>query len=481
MAGLMSRGAILTFSRLSNFAIHLFSPLLLVRVLDVASYGQYQEFMIYAALLTTLCTFSLDSSLLYFLSRSPERERQIVSQTSAITLVLSIFTIGLLLLARPVAVRFLTFDFIIPLAAYVFVFVNLNWLESYWIAKRRPHAVLVYTVSRLIVRLGVLLTVAYLTKNVESILWSLVVVEGLRVAIVLAYFLRKNMFLFELDRSTIREQVGFAFPIGASAFVQNASRSVGKIVVSGSLGPTALAYYVTGSYLQPVVRVARSGIEDAIYPELVRAHGQPRGAVRLWQRVNVLNCVMFFPAFVLLIVYSRELVGLLFTAEYLPAVPVFNVYALFLLRRCFNTDVLLRTSGRSGFMLWGTIGALVCNTLLILALGKSIGLVGPAVAFIAAEVLLEAYYLFSARRHLGLGLSELIDWRSIAKVAGSCVAGLPVLIAFSWLRAPELIVMVIASILYFALVLFIAFRPGVSDVGKVVDFVLSRFRKLKLG
>ena len=104
MAGLMSRGAILTFSRLSNFAIHLFSPLLLVRVLDVASYGQYQEFMIYAALLTTLCTFSLDSSLLYFLSRFPERERQIVSQTSAITLVLSIFTIGLLLLARPVAV-----------------------------------------------------------------------------------------------------------------------------------------------------------------------------------------------------------------------------------------------------------------------------------------------------------------------------------------------------------------------------------------
>jgi len=292
--------------------------------------------------------------------------------------------------------------------------------------------------------------------------------------------LRKDTFVFEFSKSAIREQVSFAFPIGAAAFVQNASRSVGKVVVSSALGPAALAYYVTGSYLQPVVRVARSGIEDAIYPELVRAHGEPRGAVRLWQRVNILNCVMFFPAFVLLVVYSKELVGLLFTTDYLPAVPVFNVYAVFLLRRCFNTDVLLRTSGRTGFMFWGTVGALVSNSLLIVAFGKSIGLVGPAIAFIVAEVMLEVYYLFTARRYLGLRLSELIDWKSILIVAGSCVAASPVLIAFSWLPAPPLVVMIAASTCYFPLVLFIAFRLGVSDVGKVVEFVLSRSKKLRL-
>jgi O-antigen/teichoic acid export membrane protein len=481
MSNLISRGAILTFSRLSNFAIHLFSPLLLVRVLDVASYGQYQEFMIYAALLTTLCTFSIDSSLLYFLSRFPDRERELISQTTAITLVMSTTCLGLLLLTKPVLIRFLSFDFVVPLSAYVFAFVNLNWIESYWIAKRRPRVVLSYTISRLIARLGTLLSVAYITRDVQAILWSLVVVEGLRLVVVLGYFLKRNSFVYEFSKGSIREQLKFAFPIGASAFIQNGSRSVGKIFVSSALGPAALAFYVTGSYLQPVVRVARSGIEDAIYPELVQAHGQPGGAVRLWQRVNVLNCVMFFPAFVLLVTYSEQVVTLLFTSEYLPAVPVFNIFALFLLRRCFNADVLLRTSGRTGFMLWGTMGALVCNSLLIVALANTIGLVGPAIAFIAAEVLLELYYLYSAHRHLGLGISELIDWKNILKVAVSCVIALPVLLLFSYLDLPGFIEMLSASVLYLALSFVIAYRLGVSDVGKVAQYFLAQYKKLKFG
>jgi hypothetical protein len=59
MPGLISRAAVLTFSRVSNFAIQLFSPLLLVRLLEVSSYGEYQEFMIYAMLLVTVCSFAI--------------------------------------------------------------------------------------------------------------------------------------------------------------------------------------------------------------------------------------------------------------------------------------------------------------------------------------------------------------------------------------------------------------------------------------
>jgi O-antigen/teichoic acid export membrane protein len=142
MSALLGRTAILTLSRVSNFAIHLFSPLLLVRILDVASYGQYQEFMIYATLLTVLCAFAIDSSLTYFLPRFPERERSFVSQTSGLTLAMSSVCLSGLLLAKPVVLQLASFDFVLPLAVYVFLFVNLNWVEYYWIAKRKPQIVL---------------------------------------------------------------------------------------------------------------------------------------------------------------------------------------------------------------------------------------------------------------------------------------------------------------------------------------------------
>jgi O-antigen/teichoic acid export membrane protein len=474
MPGLISRAAVLTFSRVSNFAIQLFSPLLLVRLLEVSSYGEYQEFMIYAMLLVTVCSFAIDSSLTYFLPRFPERERALLTQTSMLTLVITLLVLPLLLLAKPLFLKFASFDFLAPLAAYVFFFVNLNWLEYFWIAKRQTHIVLYYTAVRLLVRFGVLLAVAYITRNVSMILWSLVAVEALRVLVTFVYFSRRRTFTSDIRRTEIEEQLRFATPIGSAALVQSASRSVGKIFISSTLGPAALAYYAAGSYLQPVVRVLRKGVEDAVYPELVRARTEPGAALRLWQRVNVLNCVLSFPIFVLLTYYAEPIVRALFTEAYLPAVPIFMIYAVFLLRRCFNTDVLLRTTGQSGFMLSGALGALGLNVLLIAAFSQSLGLVGPAVALIVAEICQELYYAHRARRMLGLRIADLADWRGIGRVAVSCLAASPILVAGHLLPGPALMRTAVTALIFFVLVLFIAYRLGVGDVGRVATFVWRR-------
>lgn len=474
MSRLMSRTAILTISRLSNFAIHVISPLLLVRILDVGGFGQYQEFVIYAMLLVALCTFGVDSSLTYFLPRYPERERKIVSQTTVVNLVTSTVCLLALFLAKPLVLKIASYDFVAPLIAYVFFFVNFNWLEYYWIGKRQPRKVLWYSALRMIVRVTVVLVAAYLTHDVLTIVWSMAAVELIRVLLVSVYLVRERIFIGGIRRMEVVEQLRFAVPIGASAFVQQFGRNLGKLVISSTLGPAGLAYFAIGSYLQPIVRVTRSGIEDSIYPELVRAHGDPGGPLRLWQRVNVLYCVLFFPAFVLLVHYAEVIITTLFTANYLPAVPVFQVFALFLIRRCFNTDVLLRTTGRTGFMLWGAMGALALNVTLIMLLSRYFGLIAPAIAFITAEIALEVYFGLRARRLMKLTVAELVDWSSILRIAASCFLALPILIAFNMLRGPGLPLVAVASMLYFATVLLLAYRFGVADVGRVVGYVWSK-------
>jgi O-antigen/teichoic acid export membrane protein len=481
MSDLILRGAVLTVSRLSNFAVQLLSPVLLVRILDVAAYGQYQEFTIYAVLLTGLCTFAVDSSLTYFLPRFPEREPSFVLQTTLITLAISSLSVSILMLGKPLVLKLTTYDFILPLAAYVFFFVNLGWLEYYWVATRQPHKVLYYSAVRLILRVVVLLLVAYLTRDVLTIVWSLAIFEALRVLWAFAYSARRGMYRGELGWPGIVEQLKFAAPIGAAALMQNAGRNIGKIFISSALGPVALAYYAIGSYLIPIIRVMRSGITDAIYPELVAAHDQRGAAVRLWQRVNVLNCVMFFPAYVVLVFYAEEIISALFTKAYLPAVPIFCVFALFLLRRCFNTDVVLRTTGRTGFMLWGTAGSLVLNICLIVLLSKTLGLIGPAIAFLVAEVALEIFYGSRMARTLGLSFRDLADWLSIARIGASCVIGFPILIGFEFVPGFEIARAVIAGILYFSVVLLLAYRFGVTDIGRVAGFLWSRFHRSSIG
>ncbi len=474
MSRLMSRTAVLTISRLSNFAIHVISPLLLVRILDVADFGQYQEFVIYAMLLVALCTFAVDSSLTYFLPRYPERERELVSQTTALNLITSTVCLSALLLAKPFVLKIASYDFVAPLAAYVFFLVNFNWLEYYWIAKRQPRKVLWYSGVRMIVRVTVVLGAAYLTQDVLKIVWSMAAVEVIRVVLVSIYLVRQNVFKWRIRRTDVVEQLGFAAPIGASAFVQQFGRNLGKLVISSTLGPAGLAYFAIGSYLQPIVRVTRSGIEDSIYPELVRAHREPGGPLRLWQRVNVLYCVLFFPTFVLLVHNAEVIIATLFTTAYLPAVPVFQVFALFLIRRCFNTDVLLRTTGRTGFMLWGALGALALNVTMIVLLSPHFGLIAPAFAFIAAEIALEVYFGQRARQLMKLRVADLVDWSSILRIAASCFVSLPILIAFNMIPGPRIALVAVASILYFATVLLLAYRFGVADVGRVVGYVWSK-------
>ena len=93
--------------------------------------------MIYATLFISICGFGIDASLTYFLPRYPDQEREFVSQNSALILVFSSACMALLIFARQPFLEIASYDFVFPLAAYVFCFVNLNWLEYYWIAKRR--------------------------------------------------------------------------------------------------------------------------------------------------------------------------------------------------------------------------------------------------------------------------------------------------------------------------------------------------------
>lgn len=470
---MISRSAVLTVSRLSNFAIQLFSPLLLVRILDIADYGQYQEFMIHAMLLATLCTFSIDSSITYFIPRFPEQERAFVTQASILILAISSVFIGILLLLKPLYLKFTTYDFVMPLACYVLFFTNLSWLENYWIVKRKTGLVFYYSALRVILRISVLLIVAYTTRDVFAIIWSIVVVEGCRVLLVFVYFSTKGMFRTEWQWSAVIAQLKFSLPVGISAVIQSMGRNVGKLFISMTLGTTVLAYYMVGSYLQPIIRELVSGMRDAVYPELVRSRDKPVGSLRLWQRANIICCGIFFPAFVLIQFYATEIVTILFTVEYLAAVPVFKVLAFLLICRCFNADVLLRSTGKTGFMIWGSVGALSFNITLILLLSKSFGMIGPAVALVAAEVMLEVYNMQRVRHALKIGIADFADWRNILRVAISCGLSFPILIGFSLIPGPELFRMAAASILYLTVCFLLAYRLGVADIGRVACFALS--------
>jgi O-antigen/teichoic acid export membrane protein len=177
MPSLLKSTAILAFARTTNFALVVFSPILLVRILDPTSFGQYREFIVYAMLITGIASFNIKSNLLYFIPREPAYTKEYVSHTTLMTFVASVAACLLLYLFRDVLQANTSLNFVLPLIIYVFLFLNLDFLETYWIAKRNPDYVMYFSISRTVVRLGTVVGTAFLTKSVTAMVYALCAVE----------------------------------------------------------------------------------------------------------------------------------------------------------------------------------------------------------------------------------------------------------------------------------------------------------------
>ena len=84
----------------------------------------------------------------------------------------------------------LVHGYLVPLAAYTMVSVNLDFWEHFWLANRRAQPVLIYSAARLALRVVVVVSTAMLTHDFHVVIWALVALEGVRfaaAAIAMAY------------------------------------------------------------------------------------------------------------------------------------------------------------------------------------------------------------------------------------------------------------------------------------------------------
>ena len=93
MSGLGNRTAILTLSRLASYGLQLISPIFLVRLLTVADFGRYREFLLYAAILQAFAQFSINDSLLYCVPANPHSPWRLARQTALLTLCSSVLVV----------------------------------------------------------------------------------------------------------------------------------------------------------------------------------------------------------------------------------------------------------------------------------------------------------------------------------------------------------------------------------------------------
>lgn len=441
MSSLKKRGLILTFSRASNQAVMLFSPLLLVRILDVEQYGQYREFMLYALVLNALIGLAASRSLLYFIPLYPERTRRYISQ--ALLFTLSLTTVGCLLVwAAGGLIRANTsYDFVAPLILYLFCFLNLDHLEFYWLAKKNSAAVLYYSTGRLVLRLLVVVVAAWLTRDALSIAYAVTVFEAFRMLFVLFFSWHKKMFTRDITWASCKEQMAYFLPLGGSNILYVINENLSRLFVSSHLGAVALSLYTIGAYAMPFRSVLRSSVGDVVFTDMVEKSQakDPQDRLRLWQHSTLLLCLLLFPIGTTMIIYSDLIVRTLFTAQYAAAAPLFAIYALALIRESFDLTLPVRSAGKTHYFLLTNLIGLALNAALLIPFYRWFGLTGPAWAYVVTRTINGGLFVWIIMGIYRIRLGDLLPWGSVTRICIGCVVAMPLLFVLNPLGAHELL------------------------------------------
>jgi O-antigen/teichoic acid export membrane protein len=453
MSGVGNRAAILTLSRLANYGLMLISPVILVRLLTVAQFGRYREFLLYASVLQTIAIFSINDSLLYCIPAHPTSRWRTVRQTAVLIALSSLLTVAVLAVLDRASGGRVVGSLLLPLCLYTVLSSNLDFWDFYWVATERPGLIFVYTSLRLGSRVAVVIATAAVTHDVQSIIWALIVLEAVRV-------LGTALVMAAADRGAAepplpapwREQLQFCIPSGAASVLSTVSRSLGGLAVTKALGAVALAQYTIARYGEPIVVTLRNSVSSVVLPEMVRRDRESsrKEALTLWKQATVTNTILLFPVVVVVIRFAQPLVVTVFGRSYAPAAFVLQIYMLAVIRECFDFAPALRAINCTRPLVGGNVASIIACAILLAALIPLAGLPGAMTAAVLAT-LVEAVWLGRATlRSYDVSLGELIPWASTGKVAAAALIAAFVLAPSAWSEIRGLAGIALASLVYLA-------------------------------
>ncbi|WP_255149574.1 flippase [Halorarius halobius] len=412
-------------------------------LLTAPAYGMLHYALSVLAIVAILGSLGLPKSAARFVTEyaetSPGQVRHLLRATVAVAVVLAGVVAAMLtvisgpladLLEEPSLAPFLALGagYVVTRAGYAYivqVFQGFNRVD--WSAVMK----VVTGVGRLVVG------VALVLLGFGAIGVLLGYIAGFVLAILLGGVVLYRRFYRQYEETTtpeeglLRRVLRYSVPLTATRSAGVIDNRVDTILVGALLNPTAVAYYVLAKQISDFSVVPASSFGFTISPALgeQKASEQLGRAARLYEQSLGHVLLLYAPACVGLWLVARPLVRLVFGSTYLGAVPVLQVFCVFILVHAVNktTSDGLDYLGRARSRAIAKMGMAGANFGLNLLLIPVFGVVGAAVATVVTYSAYTAVNVYYIHQELSLRLGGLA--RAAAASAGLSVVVAGVVVA----------------------------------------------------
>jgi len=427
------KAGFISVGRLLRALSKLLLLILLVRLLTKFDYGTYRQVIMLYSLFSVVLFLGIPTSVYYFLPKLKEDEVKTFILQSEIAL----FYLGLLLGAiffftagywgskftnesLPVYLRIFAlyplFDF--PTQAIPPILICFDRHRAAAIAN------VVFAVNNLVavvipLLLGYSLTVAFLCLGIVAAL-QFVVALGYVIKVMGGIGPFFNRFLF-------REQMKYSVPLGLSSIVTIISRELDKFIISLYFLPEVFAVYAVGAKELPFVTIIPYAVASTLFPKFVKLYEDKnqKDFFELWHKSIRKVSLIILPLFPFFLITAKEVVTILYTTEYVAAVPVFRIYLLLLLVHIAAFDSLVLSMGYPRIVLISTIIGLSLNVMFNILFIKLFDFIGPAIATVLVTVAITGYFLYVVKQKFAISWRAVFPWKVYGRILTiSIVAGI---------------------------------------------------------
>ena len=410
---------LLTVSKMTTLVITMVTGMMLSRFRSFAEYGTYSQLMLVMSLFASVFMLGLPNSINYFLARanSKSEQQQFLGVYYTLSTLLSIIMGIALAFAAPLIAEYFknpaVLGFVYFLLLYPWASVTSSSIENILIVYHKTRFVVVYRIIHSLGLLGSVLVVQWLGWGFrEYMVVNLVVHSLFALSVYTIAYHTSGGLRPGLSKKIIRSTLAFSLPLGLSAVISTLNIEIDKLLIGYLMNTEQMAIYTNASKELPVTFVAVS-ITAVLLPQLTRLLKKDRTgeAISLWANATELSYLVICLIVAGVFTYAEDVMSLLYSAKYLPGLPVFRIYTLVLLLRCTYF-------GKNKEILIASITSLGLNMVLNPLLYRALGMIGPALASFLAILAVQLWQLFRTAKLTGIPFSQVFPFRRLAVISG---------------------------------------------------------------
>ena len=399
----------------------LVSKLLSVRF-SLSEYGTYSQTILVVTTASSLTVLGMTNAVNFFFNGNAstgEKQRYLSTIFDLQYILGSTCALVLIIFRHSIAgyfkneqlIRLLWFAACLPVLQNL-----LPMMQVLFIAIGKAKFIAIRNLVISILRLASVIVASYITKNIETIIVLLVVLDAAQIALFRVLLNRAGIKLkiLDFDKLKVKEILIFCIPMSIYLMTNSLSRDIDKYVLSYFTDTETMAIYSNASKLLPFDLVTASFI-TVLIPIITRYIRNEEYCIafqtfKAYLRLGyIVTWMLTFGAVVL----SKDLMLFLYDEKYLPGIGVFVIYLFVDMFRFANTSLVLVAKGKTKTLMFMSIMALIANLIIDIPAYNVFGIIGPAATTLIITIILIVILLDRSSRELKNGIHNLFNWREV--------------------------------------------------------------------